>query len=423
MTQIIETVTGLQGPTGVDKGRNTLSIPISVSVDSNDRVLIADRGNHRIVRFSYLGFEVIAGTGISGFSGDGGLPLQASFASPSAVLADFDGNIHILDTANNRLRVIDSKTGLVSTVAGGTCCNLEDGIDPRQANLFSPFGLAADGAGNILISDFQNNLVRRIDAKTGLIGSVLGRGSNGDGSSALGAVMFLPSDVNFDPITLNLIIADREGFRVRELDAKGLIHTLAGNGKTFTFDGAGGTVIGDGLPAVDAAVAPTGIVKTDSGFLLIADSASGRIRGVDREGIINSVLVGLTGFVSMDIDSFENLIVSVSGFNVIVGLTPQGMVLPLAGDSNGASLGFSGDGGPPGQALLNLAGGGGIDIDHDADSVSRERLFVADTNNHRVRVIGNGVIDTFAGNGSNETSGDGGQAAKAGVPLPIAVAY
>ena len=340
VTQIIETVTGLQGPTGVDKGRNTLSIPISVSVDSNDRVLIADRGNHRIVRFSDLGFEVIAGTGISGFSGDGGLPLQASFASPSAVLADFDGNIHILDTANNRLRVIDSKTGLVSTVAGGTCCNLEDGIDPRQANLFSPFGLAADGAGNILISDFQNNLVRRIDAKTGLIGSVLGRGSNGDGSSALGAVMFLPSDVNFDPITLNLIIADREGFRVRELDAKGLIHTLAGNGKTFTFDGAGGTVIGDGLPAVDAAVAPTGIVKTDSGFLLIADSASGRIRGVDREGIINSVLVGLTGFVSMDIDSFENLIVSVSGFNVIVGLTPQGMVLPLAGDSNGGKPRF-----------------------------------------------------------------------------------
>ena len=424
VTQIIETVSGQPPILAAGQGTNTLRLPFSLSVDSHDRVLIADSGNHRIVRLSDERFQVIAGNGQSGFSGDGSPALQASFANPSAVLADPDGDIHILDTGNNRLRVLDSETGLVSTIAGGSCCNLDDGIDPREANLFSPFGLARDGAGNVLISDFQNNLIRRIDAKTGLLGSVLGRGSNGDLNPARGAVMFRPFDLDIDPETANLIISDREGFQVREVDSKGVIHTVAGNGKSFIFDEQGAAVIGDGLPAMEAAVGPAGITKTIGGFLLIADFASGRIRVVDPEGTIGSLLVGLTGHVSIDIDSIGNVILSESVFNriFVFNARSQPPIQLLAGDLSG-TRGFRGDGGPPQEALLNLGGGGGLDIDHAPNSPALERLFIADTNNHRVRVITNGRIDTFAGNGSDQAGGDGGQATRAGIPLPIAVAY
>jgi len=168
-TGIITTVAG-NGTFGFsgDGGPATsaaLAGPFGVAVDSSGNVFIADTGNNRIRRVDALTriITAVAGNGNSGFAGDGGPAINASLNFPMGIFLDGAGNLFIADSNNNRVRVVDSSTGIITTVAGnGTFGFSGDEGTATSATLASPFGIAVDGSGNLFIADAANNRVRRV---------------------------------------------------------------------------------------------------------------------------------------------------------------------------------------------------------------------------------------------------------------------
>lgn len=144
-----------------------LNNPEGVATDSAGNVYIADGGNNRIRKVTTDGtITTIAGTGISGFTGDGGSATAARLNSPRAVVVDPAGNIFISDYLNSRVRVV-SPSGIINTIAGSTPGYSGDGGPATSAQLFFPVGLAIDSSGNIYVSDNQNNVVRKLTPVAG----------------------------------------------------------------------------------------------------------------------------------------------------------------------------------------------------------------------------------------------------------------
>ena len=204
--------------------------------------------------------------------------------------------------------------------------------------------MAVDGAGNLFIADTDNHRIRKVDA-AGVISTVAGTGSfgsRGDGGPAVDARLLSPQGVAVDGAG-NLFIADTNNNRIRKVDSAGVISTVAGTGWTGSR--------GDGGPAVEARLAfPRDVAVDGAGNLFIADTNNNRIRKVDAAGIISTV----------------------------------------AGTGD---RGFSGDGGPAVEARLAFPRDVAVD--------GAGNLFIADTNNHRVRKVDSaGVISTVAGTDS-----------------------
>jgi trimeric autotransporter adhesin len=218
------------------------------------------------------------------FSGDGGLATAAELNNPSAIVADAEGNLFIADLNNNRIRRVDKITGIITTVVGSFRGFSGDDGPARNAELNAPWGLAMDAAGNLFIADSGNARVRRVDARNGIITTVAGRGrgdSSGDGQPALDAGLPQPWGV-FVEASGSLLISS--GNSIRRVDhATGIITTVAG--------GNGRGVGGDGGPAIRAQLyMPQGVVEDNSGNIFIADTGNHRIRRVDHEtGIIVTI--------------------------------------------------------------------------------------------------------------------------------------
>lgn len=222
-TGIIRTITGtgIQGESG-DGGLAVaaqLSEPAGLSVDMAGNVLIADSGNHRIRRVE-AGTAIIAtmaGTGVAGFSGDGGAGPAAQLNGPTSVAADVDGNLIIADTVNNRIRRVEARTGTITTVAGSGMQGFAgDGGLARHAQLTEPSGVAIDTKGNVFIADSFNNRVRHVDMRTGIITTVIGdgtRGLSGNGTVAHLAQLNNPVGLTKDVLG-NIIVADAGNHRV-----------------------------------------------------------------------------------------------------------------------------------------------------------------------------------------------------------------
>ena len=193
----ISTVAG-NGTRGVsgDGGPGTsasLAYPYGVAVDGGGNLLIADTYNYRIRRLA-AGTGVIttlAGTGVEGFSGDGGPATSASLASPYGVAVDGGGNVLIAFTEIHRIRRLAADTGVITTVAGNGVGGFSgDGGPGTSASLRYPAGVAVDGGGNVLIADTYNHRIRRLAAGTGVITTVAGSGVgrfSGDGGAATSA--------------------------------------------------------------------------------------------------------------------------------------------------------------------------------------------------------------------------------------------
>ena len=238
-----------------------------------------------------------AGNGSVGFSGDGGAATSASLGLPSGVAVDAAGNVYIFDALNRRIRKVDT-SGNISTAAGnGFPLFSGDGGDATRAG-FAPCGTAAhqgvavDAGGNIYITDCGDNRIRKVDAR-GVITTVAGNGTlgvsgfSGDGGAATSAQLNSPFGVAVDN-SGNLYIADTGNGRIRKVDRSGIITTVAGRGN--------GSVLGDGGPATSAQLANPNDVAVDStGNLYIADFGNGRIRKVDTFGNIATVLRGSFG--------------------------------------------------------------------------------------------------------------------------------
>jgi trimeric autotransporter adhesin len=280
-TGIISTVagTGSSGYSG-DGGLATsakLNYPYGVAIDASGNIYIADTYNHRIrmVMLSAGIISTVAGTGSYGYSGDGGLATSAKLYYPYFVAIDASGNIYIADTNNNRVRMVTLSTGIISTVAGnGSSGYSGDGGLATSANLYSLRGVAFDASGNIYIADTYNLRMRMVTKSTGIISTVAGTGSygySGDGGIATSAKLTHPQGFAIDA-SGNIYIADADNHRIRMVTkSTGIISTVAGTGSSG-YSGDGGIATSAGL------YYPRGVAIDASGNIYIADYSNHRIR-------------------------------------------------------------------------------------------------------------------------------------------------
>jgi len=267
-----------------------LYFPTGVTVDALGNIFIVDTDNNRIRKIDTNGIiTTVAGNGSYGYSGDGGMATNAALylygGSPTYqsynMAVDAAGNLFIADTANNRIRKVDTN-GVITTIAGTNSAGSSgDGGPAANAKLSYPSGVAVDNCGNVFIADKLNNRVRKVSVN-GLITTVAGTntaGFSGDGGAATNARLTSPCSVAVDGST-NLFISD-SGYRVRKVDVNGIITTVAGNGTT--------PFSGDGGAATNAGVNPIGITVDTYDDIFIADYLNSRIRMVGANGNITTV--------------------------------------------------------------------------------------------------------------------------------------
>lgn len=254
--------------------------PFGVTVGPDGCLYLCDLGNHRICRVD-LGTGRIArvvGTGRPGNAGDGGLALDATLLEPYEIRFNAAGDLYFVDMPNHVVRCVDAASGRIATVAGsGQAGFAGDGGPAAQAQLRQPHSIeiAADGA--IFVADIGNHRVRRIDPASGVMDTFAGTGEAGptaDGAPAPRTPLHGPRALAFDE-TGDLLLTLREGNAVYRIDrAAGTVHHVAGTGR------AG--YAGDGGDARRADLAgPKGICATP-GAIYIADTESHTIRRIDR---------------------------------------------------------------------------------------------------------------------------------------------
>ena len=304
--------------------RARLWFAAGVAVDAAGNIVIADSFNNRVRRVDAASgrIETVAGTGQQGFSGDGDLATEAQLNSPAGVAIDDKGNIIIADSFNNRIRIVDVRTGIISTLAGTgeQGSSGDEGLAVR-AQLSGPTGLALSADGALFIADSGNHRIRKLDRAQQIIVTVAGSGiagEAGDGGLAVQAELNDPSGVAVDR-NGHLLIADTMNNRVRRVDAaSGIMSTVAGTGEEG-FDGDGDRA------TLARLMQPSGITVDAEGAVYLSDTFNNRIRRIDGEsGIITTVAgTDLRGH------SINGMIAEMAPLNNPMGLTrdPSGNLL------------------------------------------------------------------------------------------------
>jgi uncharacterized protein (TIGR03437 family) len=393
--------------------------PRGLAVDSAGNVYIADTYNNRVRKISNGVITTVAGNGTQGFSGDNGPATSAQLYQPFGLAVDSAGNLYIADWGNNRIREVSN--GVITTVAGmaanGTCCFLGDNGPATSAQINEPEDIAVDSAGNLYIADYTHHSVRKVAG--GVITTVAGNGTQGyggDNGPATSAQLAGPYGIAVDSAG-NLYIGDAPANRVREVTG-GVITTVAG-------DGLPG-YSGDNGPAANAQLNyPYGVAADSAGNLYIADSDNYLIRKV-ANGVISTVAGnGMCCFsgdngppTSAQLDYPLGIAVDSAGslyaadsLNNRIRKVANGVITTAAGNG---TQGFGGDNGPAPSAQLFDPAGAAVD--------SVGSLYIADTFNNRIRKVSGGVITTVAGNGTYGFSGDNGSATSAQLAYPTGVA-
>jgi sugar lactone lactonase YvrE len=266
--------TGVAGYSG-DNGPATsaqLSFPCAVAVDTGGNLYVAD--GQRIRMISGGTITTVAGTGVSGYSGDDGPATSARLFNPTGVAVDTAGNLFIADANNYRVRKV-SALGTITTVAGtGTVGYSGDNGPATSAQINYPVGVAVDAAGNLYIAELYNHVIRKVSA-SGTITTVAGTGVagySGENGPAASAQLNKPSDVAVDTAG-NLYIADYQNYRVRKVSAAGTITTVAGSGSPG--------FVGDNGPATSAALGyVSGLAVDGTGHLYFTDQWFNTVREV-----------------------------------------------------------------------------------------------------------------------------------------------
>ncbi len=315
-TNIISTITGSgTGGYSGDDGQATSAVvntPTGVAVDTSGNVYITDTLNNRIrkVTASTSIITTIAGTGVGGYSGDGGAATAATIILPHGINLDSAGNVYFGDWGSvdvgmsyNVIRKVTISTGIISTVAGIASTSggyNGDNIQATAAMLYSPMDVVVDSSGNLFITDFYNNRIRKVDVSTGLITTVVGTGtssSTGDGSAATSASINQPCFSRFDS-SGNYYLTEWKGNRVRKVitvsteiptsyptlspHSISVISTIAGTGSN--------SYSGDNGQATSATInTPTGIAIDSSGNVYFNDYYNQRVRKITSStGIITT---------------------------------------------------------------------------------------------------------------------------------------
>ena len=317
--------------------------------------------------------STLAGSGTAGFAD--GYGTSAQFQKPTGVALDALGNIYVTDFLNNRIRKITA-SGIVSTLAGSGTAGSVDG-NGTNAQFYAPAGVAVDAQGNIYVVDRYNNLIRKITA-SGLVSTLAGSGTqgfaDGDGSAAQ---FYGPLGMAVDAQG-NIYVADYGNNRIRKITASGSVSTLAGSGTQGFADGNVTTAQFNG-PMWVAVDAQGNIYVTDGRNLIRKITASGivsTLAGSGTRGFAdgNGTTAQFNDPAGMAVDAQGNIYVADYGNNRIRKITASGSVSTLAGsgtqgfaDGNGTTAQFNG---PSGIAL-------------DAQG----NIYVADDHNNRIRKI------------------------------------
>ena len=284
--------TGTAGFSG-DGGPGTkaeVNNPYGLVIGLDGALYFCEIGNHRVRRLDLKTNRIstVAGSGQKGYAGDGGPALSAVMNEPYEVRFDRAGNMFIAEMQNHVVRRVDARTHVITTVAGtGVAGFSGDGGPAAKAQLRQPHSIAFDAQGRLLICDIGNHRIRRVDLESGIIETWAGTGEKKptpDGAPLAGTPLNGPRAITVDPDG-NLYLVLREGNAVYRIDPKaGRIFHLAGTGETgYT---------GDGGPAKAAKLSgPKGIAWAPGGSLYLADTESHTIRRIDlKSGIIATVV-------------------------------------------------------------------------------------------------------------------------------------
>ena len=330
----IQTVAG-SGSYGFsgDKGQASaarLANPSGIAVSDTGEIFIADTENHRIRRVSPSGvIETVAGTGRPGFSGDRRAATRASLSSPRGLALDGTGRLYIADSGNHRIRAVDTD-GIISTIAGTRRPGFFGDDGPATASrLTRPHAVAVDALGDVYIADTGNHRIRRVSNK--IITTVAGSsriGFAGDDGPANLAALNTPEGIAVDMFGV-VHIADTRNHRVRRVDLDGSITTIMGTGR----DSYGG----DGGPATSASLRlPKGVAVDWRGGVYVADTGNHALRRINSSGLAETV----------------------------------------AGSGRAGSVG---DGEPSNRALLSSPAGLWVDL--------RSEVYIADVENRKIRQL------------------------------------
>jgi sugar lactone lactonase YvrE len=308
--------------------------PYGVAVDGEGSFIIADYSNHRVRKITRDGtVSTLAGSGSEGFADGAGAAAQ--FNGPIGVAVDGEGNIIITDFSNHRVRKI-TPDGTVSTLAGSGTRGFADGAG-AAAQFNDPLGVAVDGGGSIIIADNGNHRVRKI-SPDGTVSTLAGSGSRGFADGAGTAAQFnCTCGVAVDGQG-SIIIADNGNQRVRNITPDGTVSTLAGSGWAGFADGAG---------AAAQFNDPYGIAVDGEGSIIIADNDNKRVRKITPDGTVSTLFAvscGLNG-VAIDADGCvivctdEHTVAKIAGCRVAAPrVRAQVQELPCARISEFGSL-------------------------------------------------------------------------------------
>lgn len=403
----VDTIVGTDRPVndGPKATQALLNTPGSVVVDGNGNVIFADTGNHRVRQISPNGsISTIFGTGIPGYSGDGGPAAVAQVVSPQGLALDTRGNLYVSDYAAHVIRKIDLN-GMVSTIAGtGSAGNSGSGGKAAAARLNGPYALAFDFVGNLYVAEDLNNAVRRITPDGNIVAFVSGI-TNPEGLAV--------DSANF------VYVSSWGDQKVVKVSPSGSISLMAGNGN-YGFSG-------DNALATSATLAgPQGLAIDAAGALWICDSGNNRIRKVNAAGnimtAIGSGYSGLTNFTldptsgavylpgAVFIDGKGTIYWSEAGNNRIRSYSASAKQL---NDLAGSVSPLKATGGPTSLLLYNP---------FSAATDAAGNIFIADTTNHVIRKITpGGVSGIVAGTGVPALDGEVGPATSLSLASPEGV--
>jgi uncharacterized protein (TIGR03437 family) len=398
--------TGAKGSLGDGGSASSAQLmsPRNVATDAAGNLYISEFEGHRVRRVTPDGkISTVAGTGVAGFRGDGGLAINAQIGYPAGLTVDRSGVIYLADSQNQRVRKI-IPGGIISTIVGGT----------QAITLQTPVAVAVDNAANIYVADASNVLHQATPA--GVWSAIAGSGNpgfSGDGGPASKAQLTALRDLAIDP-SGDLFLSD--SIR-REINLRGSISTVAGDGFLHA--------LGDGGAATKAILnGPVSAALDRFGNLYIADTGTQRIRMVAPNGVISTFAgTGVAGYNSDGIAAAMATLYSPMGVaadasgNVYIADTynhrlreviVSGSISTFAGTGTG---GEGLDGLLPAQTQLRGPRGACIGLNGT--------IYIADTSNHRVvSVAPGGFAATIAGNGTAGHGGDGGPASTAELNQP-----
>lgn len=267
-----------------------ISQPFGITVGPDDALYVCEVGSHAVRRIDARSQQIttVAGTGEKGFDGNGGAATKAKLNEPYEVRFHTNGDMYFVEMQNHVVRRVDHKTGIIHLIAGSGQQGFGgDGGAATKAKLNRPHSIAIDNDDNLYICDIGNHRIRRVDLKTGTISTFSGTGQKKptpDGAAVAGTPLKGPRALDFDGHN-NLILALREGNAIYTIDLKAMtLHHIAGTGQSG-YTGHGG-------PAKNAKLSgPKGVALAPNGDVYFADTESHTVRVIRKaSGIVETVI-------------------------------------------------------------------------------------------------------------------------------------